>query len=418
MGSTILPGAKDPSAIMHDDHHLRRIYLRAVYLNMVIILRVAFSFILYFTVGISLAILPVHLHVHSGYGPTTVGLVISAQYVATLLTRAQAGRMSDTIGAKRTVIVGLLACAASGGLLTLATADVWPTSNLVLLVAGRLVLGFAESWVATGAMLWGIGRVGFRHTTRVISWNGIATYGALATGAPFGVMLEHAVGMPWVGAFIMALGTAALLAATLVPAVSVQQGVRMSIRAVFWRVLPHGLGLALGGGGFGIIATFVTLFYAAHDWPHAALALSVFGGSFIGVRLLFAGQIDRRGGFTVAIASFAVECVGLVLLAMAGTPALALIGAALTGCGFSLVFPALGIEAVKRVAPADRGAALGAYSVFIDVSMGLSGPLAGIVIGDFGYSVAFWLAALAAAAATLLAVRLQRQSATARAGKG
>ncbi len=395
---------------MRDDLRFHRLYIKYIYLNSLIISRVFFSFILYFVVGISLAILPVYLHMHLGYGPTLVGLVISAQYVATLATRAQAGRMCDVIGAKRTVVVGLAACAASGGFMLAGAALPGAGWSLAALIVSRLILGFAESWSATGATLWGIGRVGFRNTTRVISWNGIATYGALAAGAPFGVMLEAGAGMAWIGGFVTILGLVALGLAALLPPTSVQTGERMPIRKVFWRVLPHGIGLALGGGGFGVIGAFITLYYAHEQWPHAAVALSVFGASFIAVRLLFARLIDRLGGCRVAAVSLAVECLGLIILAGATQPLVALVGASLAGCGFSLVFPALGVEAVRLVSAPDRGAALGVYSVFIDISMGLTGPLAGLVIAGYGYGTAFSLAALAALAAMILALILRRRS--------
>ena len=67
---------------------------------------------------------------------------------------------------------------------------------------------------------------------------------------------------------------------------------------------------------------------------------------------------------------------------------LALAGAALSGFGFSLVFPALGVEAVNQVSAANRGAAVGAYSLFIDLSLGITGPLVGAVAAGGSPSIA------------------------------
>ncbi|WOD18523.1 MFS transporter [Paraburkholderia kirstenboschensis] len=367
--------------------------------TMQIIPVVFFTFLCYLTIGIPLAVLPGYVHDDLGYSAVLAGAAISVQYLATLASRPLAGRSADTLGPKRTVTIGLLGCGASGVLLLLAVlCGRWPVLSLGLLVCSRLVLGFGESLCGTGAILWGIGRVGTSNNARVISWNGIATYGALAIGAPLGVAIERTVGFAALGILVILLAALGFYLARPIAPVPIVHGERMSYRSVFTRVLPHGIGLALGSAGFGSIATFITLFYAAKQWPNAALSLTVFGTLFIGARLLFANTIKTYGGFRVAIVSFSFECVGLLMLWLAPEPHIALAGAALTGFGFALVFPALGVEAVGLVPPASRGAALSAYSVFLDLSLGITGPLAGYIAGEFGYGSVFLFAAIAAAA--------------------
>ncbi|KVS41285.1 MFS transporter [Burkholderia ubonensis] len=376
---------------------------------------VCFTFICYLTIGLPLAVLPGFVHDELGFSAIVAGAAISVQYFATLASRPLAGRFADTLGPKQTVMRGLIGCGVSGVLLLVALLLAhWPAASLVLLVASRLVLGVGESLCGTGAILWGIGRVGIAHNAKVISWNGIATYGALALGAPVGVAIAHVLNPALIGVIVIALGYAL---ARLIAAVPVVHGERMSYASVFTRVLPHGLGLALGSAGFGSIATFVTLYYAARHWPNAALSLTVFGTLFIGARLLFANTIKTYGGFRVAIVSFAFEAAGLLLLWLAPVPHVALVGAALTGFGFALIFPALGVEAVALVPPASRGAALSAYSVFLDLSLGITGPLAGYVAGAFGYPQVFLFAALASAAGVALSTLLyQRQARVAGSG--
>jgi MFS family permease len=372
---------------------------------------VFFTFLCYLAIGIPLAVLPGYVHDDLGYSTIIAGLAISVQYLATLASRALAGRLADSLGPKKTVSIGLSACGVSGvALLLAALCGHWAALSIALLVISRLVLGVGESLCGTGAILWGIGRVGTANNARVISWNGIATYGALAIGAPLGVALAHATGFAALGIAVIALAAIGYALARLVPAVPVVHGERMSYRSVFVRVLPHGLGLALGSVGFGSIATFITLFYAARHWPNAALSLTLFGTMFIGARLLFANTIQTYGGFRVAIASFICEGAGLLLLWLAPVPHIAMAGAALTGFGFALVFPALGVEAVGLVPPASRGAALSAYSVFLDLSLGITGPLAGYIAGAFGYRSVYLFAAVAAVAAVGLTAMLHQRS--------
>lgn len=81
----------------------------------------------------------------------------------------------------------------------------------------------------------------------------------------------------------------------------------------------------------------------------------------------------------------------------------------MSGFGFSLVFPALGVEAVNQVSAANRGAAVGAYSLFIDLSLGVTGPLVGAVAAGFGFASMFLFAAAAAACGLVLSLYLYRQ---------
>ena len=377
---------------------------------------VLFTFIGYLNIGIPLAVLPGYVHNHLGYGTVIAGLVISVQYLATLLSRPYASRFIDTRGSKRAVMIGLAGCGLSGVFMLVSS---WLTSmpawSLASLLIGRLVLGSAESLVGSGSIGWGIGRVGAQNTAKVISWNGIASYGAIAIGAPLGVIMVGHLGMWSLGASIMALGALGVLLAWPKLAAPIVSGVRLPFLHVLGRVLPHGTGLALGSIGFGTIATFITLYYATNHWENAALCLSLFGASFISARLLFGNLINRIGGFRVAIACLSVETLGLLLLWLAPNPELALAGAALSGFGFSLVFPALGVEAVNLVPASSRGAAVGAYSLFIDLSLGITGPLVGAVAAGFGFASIFLFAALAALTGLLLSVYLYRQAQNARA---
>jgi MFS family permease len=369
-------------------------------------------FICYFTIGLQLAVVPGLVHLQLGYNAVLAGLAISVQYVATLLSRPIAGRMGDSVGAKYTTCLGLLVCASSGlAFLLAASLKSYPLACLCVLVLCRLILGFGESWVATGATIWGIGRVGATHTAQVISWSGIASYGALAIGAPTGIWLENNFGVGTIGVLSVAAALAGFLWASALVATPTVAGERSPFRQVLQRVFPYGLGLALGGIGFGTIASFITLYFASRHWQNAGLSLSVFGAAFIIVRLLFANTITRLGGYRVAIVSLAFECSGLIVLWLASVPDAALVGAGLTGVGFSLVFPALGVEAVRNVPIRDRGSALGVYTAFVDLSLGISGPTAGVIASAFGYPSIFLFAALMAGSSIALLTTLYMQRA-------
>jgi predicted MFS family arabinose efflux permease len=98
------------------------------------------------------------------------------------------------------------------------------------------------------------------------------------------------------------------------------------------------------------------------------------------------------------------------MLFAAPTPAVALLGATFTGLGLSLIFPAMAVEALRDVEPANSGAAIGVYTVFLDLSLGITGPLAGALIGQLGYASVYLLGAVAAAMGELLTLIIWRRA--------
>lgn len=382
--------------------------LSGLRLNLRILSVVMFNFASYLTIGLPLAVLPGYVHDVMGYSAFWAGLVISLQYFATLLSRPHAGRYADLLGPKKVVIFGLCGAFLSGlSYLLAGVGGSVGVLGLILLCLGRVILGIGQSFAGTGATLWGVGVVGSIHIGRVISWNGIATYGAMAIGAPLGVVCYQYGGLHGLSLTIMGVALLAILLALPRAAVKASKGKPLPFRAVLGRVWLYGMALALGTTGFGVIATFITLYYDAKGWEDAAFALTLFSCAFVGARLLFPNGINRFGGLNVAMLCFVVETLGLVLVGLAVEPWMAKLGVLLAGAGFSLVFPALGVVAVKAVPQHNQGSALATYTVFMDLSLGITGPLAGLLMAWAGVSAIYFAAAGLVVIALLLAWRLK-----------
>lgn len=357
-------------------------------------------FIVFFgflAIGIPLPTLGIEVHDTLGFGASVVGWVIGSQSVATVLTRHAGGVYSDRHGPKRAVLIGLPLAAAAGGFYLLAGAlPVEPEVSLGLMLVGRLLLGLGESLFLTGTMSWGIARMGPSRTGKVMAWQGIAMYGAIAIGAPLGLAIQPSFGFLGVAICSTLAPLLALSVAIFLPGVAGSGGVRVPFYRVVGLIWRPGMVLALATVPFAVMSTFLALHFANRGWSAAGLALTGFGIGYITVRLFIAHWPDKFGGVRVAGFSLLVEILGQAVLWTADSATMALIGALLTGVGFSLIFPSMGVEATRRVAPELRGQAVGNFIAFFDIAIGLGGPIAGLLVGQFGYGAAFGVGTIAA----------------------
>lgn len=364
-------------------------------------------FLGFLTIGMQMPVLPLHLHETLGMGTLIIGLVIGLQFVVALLSRPWAGNLADLHGAKRAVIIGCLLAASSGlvylaSLLLIST----PATSVWILVLGRVLLALGESLIATGALGWSLGLVGPQNAGKVMVWVGIAIYGAYALGAPFGVAVNARWGFAGIAAAVMAIPFLALGAVARVRAVAPSATRRTPFYTVLGAVLWPGMGLALSSVGFGLIAAFIALLFAAKNWGNASLAFTAFGLAFISARILFGHLPDKLGGAKVALVSVAVEAVGQLFIWGADTTSMAYAGAALTGFGYSLAYPGFGVEAVRRAPPQTRSLTMGAYVAFMDIALGLTSPLAGALAGAHGIGSVYLAGGITVALALVIAFRL------------
>ncbi len=360
-------------------------------INLQLISYVSFTFIGYFIIGLSLSVLPIFISKSLGYSLLVAGIVISLQYISTFFLRAYSGKVIDGKGPKPAVLFSMIGFSLTGIFLILAYYFKFsPILSLAFLVITRLLTGCAEGMVGASPINWAIMALGEKHTAKIISYNGVACYGALAMGASLGIVIEHKFGLYGIGILSIILGIIGFFfAKTKENKTNTNPQENQSFWKVLGKVAPFGVCLALGGIGFASISTFITLYYNFFHWNNGALCLSIFGALFVAGRLVFSNVINNYGGIKVAIACLFVETIGLLIIAFATNAQMALVGAGVTGLGFSLIFPALGVMAIKSVSPSSQGSALAGYGLFIDISLGVAGPIIGSVADFFGMQFIF-----------------------------
>jgi MFS family permease len=369
--------------------------------------------VVFLITGVAIPVLPLHVHQGLGLGTFVVGLVTGTQFGASLISRVWSGHYADRRGAKRAVVAGLLGAAASGLFYLL---SLWfvatPITSVTILLLGRAVLGGAESFIITGALAWGLALVAPQHSGKVIAWIGTAMYAAFAVGAPVGTAFYAAHGF-----FAIAVATAVVPLAV-VPFILLLRAIAPLPRSqpplvtVLGAVLLPGFGLSLSSLGFSAIITFSTLLFVVRGWTPVWAALTAFTTAFMVTRIVLGHLPDKLGGAKVALVSILLEAAGLALIWAAPWSGLAVLGAVLTGLGYALVYPGLGLEAVRRVPDQSRGLAMGTYTAYFDLGIGVSSPLLGLIAGRASLGAVFLVSTLVVVGAAPIAARLWRNGVT------
>jgi MFS family permease len=350
-------------------------------------------------------VLSLRVHDELGFSLVTAGWVVGLQSLATILTRQFAGALIDRRGPRHAAKIGLPLAALAGVAYLVSSFIGDRTASIAVLMLGRLMMGPAESLFLTSAMSWGIATLGARRTGLVMTWQGIAMFTALGLGAPAGLFVMGRFGFQGVAVATILLPLLALcVALSQAEAAPAAKGGRASFLGVVGLVWRQGVVLSLATAPQAVLGSFVALYFAGRGWAGAGLTLTGFGMGFILVRMFFSHLPDRLGGRRVAGWSLVVEALGQALLWAAPNAELALPGATLTGAGFSLIFPSMGVDAVRRVPAASRALAIASFSAFLDLAVGLSAPLAGLIVGLGGYPAVFLAGGLGCIAGVLLLI--------------
>jgi MFS family permease len=366
----------------------------------------------FLVVGLAMPVLPLYVHRTLGMNTLMVGLVAGAQFAAAFFSRPMAGRYADTRGAKRAVLVGLVGSAIAGALYVLAVhVEPRPATSALILLAGRALLGGAESFIITGTLAWSLSLALPGQTGRVVAWLGMAMYVAFAAGAPLGTMFFEARGFLSIAVATVLIPIACI--AVVAPMSGIPQAAATHappMRQVLSAVTLPGIGLALSSFGFGSMIAFASILFALRGWTPAWPAFTGFAVAFVVARLALGHLPDRLGGAKVALVFVFIEASGQALLGLTSCYPAALVGAVLTGIGYSLVYPSFAVEAVQRAPAHAKAFAMGTYTAFLDLSLGLGSPLLGWIAGAWGIGSVFMCGSMAVSAAAIVALRLRADS--------
>lgn len=365
-------------------------------------------------------VLPGFVRSHLHAADFAVGLVITATALTALLTRPFAGRLADRHGHKRVMRLGAL-IVGGGGLLYFAQL------GLVGLICVRLLLGVGEAALFTAGAVWTVSLAPQNRRGQLIGLYGVSMWGGISLGTLFGATIAH-----FGDGFVWGLSSAApLIGLLLISAVpdpgqpeqpTEGSGANQPTRHIdLAGLLPRpvilpGTALALAAAGYAGLASFIVLYLKNRGISHGVLVLSEFSAVYAGTRLFIGHFPDKFGPWRVATVSGIGEALGLAIIALAPNLVVALIGGLVMGVGFSLLHPSLALMVMNRTDAGRQGVALGAYTSFWDLGIGVWGPLTGLIAAWLGYQAVFAVGAGCAGAAALMALWIDRPAARVEAG--
>lgn len=357
----------------------------------------------FIAIGTVLPVLPRYVRGPLDAGDVAVGIVIGAFAVSAIVLRPIGGRLADERGRRLIVVSGLLLAAVAGFMHLLPL-------GVVGLVVARMVLGVGDGWLFTAGAAWAIDLAPEARRAQAVGMYGLAVWTGLTVGPICGqLILDHA-GYDAVWLFAAGMPLLGSLVARTVPQPDQPSAPPDTRRSGLLPrpVIPPGVALGLANIGYGAMSGFIVLHLDERGIGHGAVAFTAFAAAVVGARLLAGSLPDRLGAQRTAVGALASETIGLVLIAVAGTLPVAIVGAVVMGSGFSLLFPSLAVLAVERVEVTQRGVALGAFTAFFDAGVGIGAPLAGAVAALGGYPAAFWASAACAVVGVALSVRMGR----------
>jgi MFS family permease len=349
-------------------------------------------------IGAALPTLPTFVRGPLGAGDVAVGIVVGAFALTSVVCRPLAGRQSDRRGRRVVMLAGTFAMTAGGVLYLLA-------HSVLALVLARLVVGAGEGTVYTAGATWAIDLAPEDRRGFALGLFGLAVWGGLSLGPLAGELLRSHAGYDAVWALTAALPAAAAVIATRLPEPEAPALDPQSEREA---LLPHaarrpGLALALANIGYAALAGFVVLALKERGISGGATVFTAFAVAVFAARLALSRVPDRAGARPTATAAGLLEALGLTVIAAAHSLGVALIGALIVGVGFSMLFPSLALMVVGEITDDRRGTAMGAFTAFFDIGVGLGGPIAGLTAAVAGYPAVFYLSAAAALGTAVLA---------------
>ncbi|WP_214843942.1 MFS transporter [Exiguobacterium sp. s150] len=336
-----------------------------------------------------LLMVTIGVHAVTAYGATTseAGLVTGIFIIGTLVGRLFIGRLIDSIGRRKTLLIGL----------TFFTATIllyFVDFGVGFLLFTRFVhgLGMGLSSTATGTIVAQV--IPAARKGEGIGYYSMSSTLATAIGPFVGLLMSQYTNFSTIFLLCLVIGLISLVSAL---TVNVPEADNPSIVRGFSpssfvepKALPIALIIAVAALSFSSVLSYINFYASELDLVEAAsIFFLVYSIAVLLSRPLTGRLMDARGANIVMYPAIAVFAVGLFVLSQATTAIGLLVAGALIGLGFGNIQSGTQAIAVKAATPARMGMATSTFFIALDAGLGFGPYLIGLMIPLTGFSMLY-----------------------------
>ena len=354
------------------------------------------TFAYFVSIGTLLPTLPRFVEGPLSGGSVSVGMAIGAFALSAVVFRPFIGGVGDRRG-RRVLMIG------GGGVVALSIALYPLASSLGPLLLRRLVTGAGEAAFYVGAASAINDLAPDERRGEALSYFSLALYSGLAVGPVLGELLLDGSHFTIVYLVSASFDAAAAIIGLRVPDTRPEGLEATGSGSIIHRsgLLP-GTILATSIWGLSGFSTFIALYALELGMDGSKLVFASYSAVVLLIRSVGARLPDILGPRRAATSALASSTAGLLIFGLWAEPAGLFVGAVVFGIGQALAFPALMTLAISGTKPSERGAVVGTFTAFFDLSFGLGALSLGGVAALLGYRGLFITAAFVSAAGIVL----------------
>jgi len=316
----------------------------------------------------------------------SLGLLMAAFMVASLLSRPLLGKIADE-GSKKTLMLLGIAVFVVVPILYLWCHTTW------LFLPVRVFHGIGFALFATASASYLISVLPDKHRGEGISFHSNATKLALAFSPMLGLHLSKNNDFLWVFIISAAMALITLIVAFALPNPKAdevlatepaqQSGQWINRKAVF-----PGLMIGANSALFGALIPFAPLMALEKHFGTIGLFYTIYVGALIASRGLTGPLSDRYGRVAIVLPGMAVVILSIYAVAMAPTKAWFMASAAFYGIASGTVQPSLIAMVADRAQHHERGSAMATFTMLSDLGQAVGYQMMGTLGVLIGFSQA------------------------------